>query len=59
IKHEFFKHYQELGIPVLEVPIDYSTSDQGQLRTRLEAFIEVLGERGVNLDANRGSTKSA
>jgi benzoyl-CoA reductase/2-hydroxyglutaryl-CoA dehydratase subunit BcrC/BadD/HgdB len=59
IKHEFFKHYQELGIPVLEVPIDYSTSDQGQLRTRLEAFIEVLGERGVDLGANRGSTKSA
>lgn len=59
IKHEFFKHYQKLGIPVLEVPIDYSTSDQGQLRTRLEAFIEVLGERGGNTDAVRGSTKSA
>ncbi|BBB90908.1 MAG TPA: acyl-CoA dehydratase activase [Methylomusa anaerophila] len=45
IKHEFFKHYQKLGIPVLELPIDYSASDQGQLKTRLEAFIEVLGER--------------
>jgi predicted CoA-substrate-specific enzyme activase len=58
IKHEFFKHYQKLGIPVLEVPIDYSASDQGQLKTRLEAFIEVLGERGEN-NANRGSSKPA
>lgn len=45
IKNEFFRHYQELGIPVLELPIDYSKSDQGQLKTRLEAFIEVLKER--------------
>jgi len=59
VKHEFFKHYQDLGIPVLEVPIDYSTSDQGQLRTRLEAFIEVLGERGVDLNEIRGSAKPA
>jgi predicted CoA-substrate-specific enzyme activase len=46
IKHQFFKHYQEMGIPVLEIAMDYSASDQGQLKTRLEAFIEVLGERG-------------
>ncbi|QDR79293.1 2-hydroxyacyl-CoA dehydratase [Sporomusa termitida] len=59
IKHEFFRHYQKLGIPVLEVPVDYSASDQGQLKTRLEAFIEVLGERGGIVDANRGSSKSA
>jgi predicted CoA-substrate-specific enzyme activase len=59
VKHEFFKHFQELGIPVLEVPIDYSKSDQGQLKTRLEAFIEVLGEREVTLDGNRGNSKSA
>jgi predicted CoA-substrate-specific enzyme activase len=58
IKHEFFKHYQKLGIPVLEVPIDYSASDQGQLKTRLEAFIEVLGERGES-NANRGNSKPA
>jgi predicted CoA-substrate-specific enzyme activase len=44
-KHEFFKHYQKLGLPVLEIPIDYSKSDQGQLKTRLEAFVEVLAER--------------
>ncbi|MDR1873024.1 MAG: acyl-CoA dehydratase activase [Deltaproteobacteria bacterium] len=45
VKHEFFKHFQDLGIPVLEVALDYSASDQGQLKTRLEAFIEVLNER--------------
>jgi predicted CoA-substrate-specific enzyme activase len=60
IKHEFFRHYQKLGIPVLEVPVDYSASDQGQLKTRLEAFIEVLGERGgVVADTDRGSAKPA
>ncbi|BBB89523.1 MAG TPA: acyl-CoA dehydratase activase [Methylomusa anaerophila] len=59
IKHEFFRHYQKLGIPVLEVPVDYSASDQGQLKTRLEAFVEVLGERGENTDGDRGHSKSA
>ncbi|MDR1616942.1 MAG: acyl-CoA dehydratase activase [Syntrophomonadaceae bacterium] len=48
-KHEFFKYFREIGIPTLEIPIDYSRSDQGQLKTRLEAFIEVLCERGANL----------
>lgn len=60
IKHEFFQHYQKLGIPVLEVPVDYSASDQGQLKTRLEAFIEVLGERGgLAADADCGNSKPA
>ncbi|MDR0550026.1 MAG: acyl-CoA dehydratase activase [Deltaproteobacteria bacterium] len=45
VKHEFFQHFQALDIPVLEVALDYSRSDQGQLKTRLEAFIEVLNER--------------
>jgi predicted CoA-substrate-specific enzyme activase len=58
-KHEFFKHFQQLGIPILEVPIDYSASDQGQLRTRLEAFIEVLGEREEATDGSIGYTQSA
>ncbi|MDR1159457.1 MAG: acyl-CoA dehydratase activase [Syntrophomonadaceae bacterium] len=48
-KHEFFKYFREIGIPALEIPIDYSRSDQGQLKTRIEAFIEVLCERGANL----------
>lgn len=59
IKHEFFKHYQRLGIPVLEVPIDYSASDQGQLKTRMEAFIEVLGERGNSVHASGSNSKPA
>ncbi|MCX9010547.1 MAG: acyl-CoA dehydratase activase [Candidatus Methanoperedens sp.] len=44
-KNLFLKHFQKRGTPVLEIPIDYSQSDQGQLKTRVEAFIEVLNER--------------
>jgi benzoyl-CoA reductase/2-hydroxyglutaryl-CoA dehydratase subunit BcrC/BadD/HgdB len=44
-KLEFISHLQQLGIPVLEISSDYSSSDHGQLRTRVEAFIEVLTER--------------
>lgn len=43
-KNQFFRHFQKLGVPILELPIDYSQSDEGQLKTRLEAFIEVLKE---------------
>jgi len=42
IKSEFFRHFQALGLPILEIPVDYSQSDLGQLKTRVEAFIEVL-----------------
>ncbi|HWR28473.1 MAG TPA: 2-hydroxyacyl-CoA dehydratase family protein, partial [Negativicutes bacterium] len=59
-KNEFFRHFQQLGIPVLEIPGDYSQSDEGQLKTRIEAFIEVLGERGKNNASNdQGTSKSA
>lgn len=44
-KNRFLQHFQKKGIPVLEIPKDYSQSDEGQLKTRLEAFIEVLNER--------------
>lgn len=57
-KNEFFRHFQELGVPILEIPSDYSQSDEGQLKTRIEAFIEVLGERSVQND-NTGASKSA
>ncbi len=43
-KNEFVKRFQEVGIPVFELPIDYSTGDEGQLKTRIEAFINVLEE---------------
>jgi len=31
------------GIPLLEVETDYSTEDMGQLQTRIQAFLEMLG----------------
>ena len=43
-KNSFLKKFEELNIPVLELDNDYSQGDSGQIRTRLEAFIEVLKE---------------
>jgi benzoyl-CoA reductase/2-hydroxyglutaryl-CoA dehydratase subunit BcrC/BadD/HgdB len=43
-KGKFLQRFHELGLPVLELPVDYSKSDEGQLRTRVEAFLEVLIE---------------
>jgi predicted CoA-substrate-specific enzyme activase len=43
-KTSFIKKFQELGLPVLELDSDYSQGDTGQIKTRLEAFIEVLKE---------------
>lgn len=40
----FAKRFQELGLPVLEIDTDYSQGDTGQIKTRLEAFVEVLKE---------------
>ncbi|MGM9662752.1 MAG: double-cubane-cluster-containing anaerobic reductase [Oscillospiraceae bacterium] len=37
------KALQEAGIPVLGIETDYDDGDSGQLRTRIEAFIEMLG----------------
>jgi len=47
-KKDFIQHFQKLGLPVLEISNDYSQSDQGQLKTRVEAFVEVLNEKGGN-----------
>ncbi|MBP3487615.1 MAG: 2-hydroxyacyl-CoA dehydratase [Roseburia sp.] len=44
LKGCFVKKFQEMGIPLLELPVDYSKSDEGQLKTRIEAFAEVLLE---------------
>lgn len=44
-KNVFFRRFQEEGLPVLELPTDYSQSDLGQLKTRIDAFLEVLVER--------------
>ena len=34
---------KEAGIPSLKIVTDYSEEDTGQLRTRIEAFLEGLG----------------
>ncbi|MGD0838574.1 MAG: 2-hydroxyacyl-CoA dehydratase [Polyangia bacterium] len=44
-KRDFIEGFQAQGFPVLDVSSDYSQSDHGQLKTRLEAFVEVLRER--------------
>jgi benzoyl-CoA reductase/2-hydroxyglutaryl-CoA dehydratase subunit BcrC/BadD/HgdB len=44
-KKDFIDQLQTQGFPVLDVSSDYSQSDHGQLKTRLEAFVEVLKER--------------
>ena len=36
------KHVNSLGVPFLAIETDYSTSDSGQIRTRLEAFVEMI-----------------
>ena len=43
--HDYIQTFQNLGIPLLVLPGDYSNGDEGQIRTRLEAFVEVLEER--------------
>lgn len=41
-RYQVKKLAKELGIPYMSVETDYSQSDQGQLATRLTAFIEML-----------------
>ena len=36
--------FKERGIPVLFIDSDYTTGGIGQLRTRIEAFLEMLNE---------------
>ena len=45
-KKEFLTEFQKQELSILELSSDYSESDYGQLKTRIEAFIEVLNERG-------------
>ena len=37
--------FNKAGIPMLYVETDYSPDDQGQLSTRIEAFLESLKNR--------------
>lgn len=42
MKTKFVDAFREIHKPVLELAIDYSKSDEGQIKTRLDAYIEVL-----------------
>jgi predicted CoA-substrate-specific enzyme activase len=44
-KKDFITEFQKQELPVLEISSDYSESDHGQLKTRIEAFVEVLNEK--------------
>jgi benzoyl-CoA reductase/2-hydroxyglutaryl-CoA dehydratase subunit BcrC/BadD/HgdB len=39
------KAVQQAGLPVLKVTTDYSMEDVGQLKTRVEAFLEMMQDR--------------
>lgn len=41
-KKPFIDHFQSIDIPVLDLSSDYSGNDYGQIKTRIEAFIEVI-----------------
>lgn len=43
VEHEIVdKKLKEKGIPVMHIETDYSTEDSGQIKTRVEAFLEMI-----------------
>lgn len=52
-KKPFLDHFQSLDMPALDLSSDYSGSDYGQIRTRIEAFIELINARRSEKDAYR------
>lgn len=38
------KHADKIGLPFLRIETDYSMEDMGQLKTRVEAFLELIGK---------------
>lgn len=46
-KKAFVDHFRRLDLPVLEMSSDYSASDHGQLKTRIEAFVELLNAKRI------------
>jgi benzoyl-CoA reductase/2-hydroxyglutaryl-CoA dehydratase subunit BcrC/BadD/HgdB len=46
--HRVERVMKEKGIPLLRVETDYNPEDVEQLRTRIEAFIEMLKEQKFN-----------
>lgn len=49
-KKGFMDHFRRLDLPVLEISSDYSRSDLGQLKTRIEAFVELLNAKRSRAD---------
>lgn len=47
-KKLFIDKFDQMGIPVLEQENSYMANDAGQIKTRLEAFIEVIKEKKVS-----------
>ncbi len=48
-RNAYVQAFQEKGIPLLEISGDYSFGDIGQIRTRLEAFLEVVKEKKLGV----------
>jgi benzoyl-CoA reductase/2-hydroxyglutaryl-CoA dehydratase subunit BcrC/BadD/HgdB len=40
--HKMAERLEKEGIPMLRIETDYSDEDSGQLRTRIEAFLEMI-----------------
>ena len=38
------QHADKIGVPFLRIETDYSMEDMGQLKTRVEAFLEMIGK---------------
>ncbi|MGB4269335.1 MAG: 2-hydroxyacyl-CoA dehydratase family protein, partial [Spirochaetota bacterium] len=43
--HDVEKSLEKDGIPTLRIETDYGQEDAGQLKTRIEAFVEMLGNK--------------
>jgi predicted CoA-substrate-specific enzyme activase len=58
-KNKFITSFQALGLPVLELASDYSLGDLGQIKTRLDAFVEVLSEKKGTLPCSHPAQASS
>jgi len=38
------REIEDMGIPILKIETDYSQEDVGQLKTRIQAFLEMIGD---------------
>jgi len=43
--HNFLPHCEELNIPLLQLEREYGFFSTGQLKTRLQAFVELIKDR--------------